>query len=116
MSALGRVSRDPYISLTSLRQIEGTLGFDLPAAYRDVVTTCEPEMANFYFKGPERHAGHSHLIVFASWGEDLFAFDTKDNFRIRTIIGNEPAGKEWPEFRDWLAYVWGMSNRPINPE
>lgn len=116
MKSLGRVSPEPFLTLTSYRQIENSLGIELPASYREVITTCEPEMANFYFKAPSRHTKHSHLVVFATWGEDQFAFDASNGFRVKTINANQADGKEWANFEEWLAYVWGMSNRPVNPE
>jgi hypothetical protein len=109
-----RFSDRPVYSPERLRTIEQTLGYTFPEDYRSFVTRIDPDLANFYFIDPHRSKKNADLIIFSRWNDDRFAFD--QNGRIVTLLNDEETGQTWKSFIDWLLYVWGMSNRPVNPE
>jgi hypothetical protein len=109
-----RFSDRPIYSPERLRTIEQTLGYTFPEDYRSFVTRIDPDLANFYFIDPHRSKKNADLIIFSRWNDDRFAFD--QNGRIVTLLNDEETGQTWKSFIDWLLYVWGMSNRPVNPE
>jgi hypothetical protein len=109
-----RFSDRPVYSPERLRTIEQTLGYTFPEDYRSFVTRIDPDLANFYFIDPHRSKKNADLIIFSRWNDDRFAFD--QNGRIVTLLNDEETGQKWKSFIDWLLYVWGMSNRPVNPE
>jgi hypothetical protein len=109
-----RFSDRPIYSPERLRTIEQTLGYTFPEDYRSFVTRIDPDLANFYFIDPHRSKKNADLIIFSRWNDDRFAFD--QNGRIVTLLNDEETGQKWKSFIDWLLYVWGMSNRPVNPE
>ena len=104
----------PIYSEERLQTIEKSIGFTFPEDYRSFVTRIEPELANFYFIDPHRSKKNADLVIFSRWNDDRFAF--RKNGEIATILNDEETGHTWKNFTDWLLYVWGMSNRPVNPE
>lgn len=111
----GLFSEKPCFTSDHLAGAEKRLAFTFPESYVRVVTRLEPELANFYFVEPHRHSVLNHLIIFARWNEDQFAF-TETGDQVSTVLQDGQSGKSWRDFEDWLLYVWSMSNRPVNPE
>ena len=112
----GRCIDKPLFSAGDLQTAEQGLGIELPLSYKILLTTLEPEMTNFYFQPPARHDSFQNLIVFATWDEDQFAFDTERKMRVITLLGTSMRGREWEDFDGWLAHTWSMSNRPASTE
>lgn len=111
----GKYDEKPVFTKEDINQFETSLKFAFPEDYKTVVTSLEPEIANFYFIKPYRHARKQNYIIFAEWTEDQFAFNEND-YSIVTILDNDDTGKRWKHFSEWMKYVWEMSNSPINPE
>lgn len=111
----GKFGEKPIFSREDLQNFEASLKFTFPEEYKNIVSTLEPEIANFYFIKPYRHPIKKNYIIFAEWTEDRFAFNEND-YSIVTILDNDDTGKKWNQFIDWVRYVWDMSNKPINPE
>ncbi len=116
LKATGHFTAEPLFTPDQLKKEENSLGIELPASYKLLLTTFEPEMSNFYFIKPRRDSKDPGLIVFATWDDDEFAFDSARGMRVRTILRSDMKGREWEDFDGWLAHAWSMSNRPIGTE
>lgn len=111
----GKFVEKPLFSMNAILEFEKNLQFSFPDDYKKFVTQIEPDLANFYFIPPYRYQLDRQLIIFATWTEDLFAFHEKD-YRVFTILKEKKDGMQWQNFTQWIAYIWEMGSKPVNPE
>jgi hypothetical protein len=100
----------PRYSDEDIQLFEKNIGIALPEDYKTVMKAGYIDKGNFHFVTPNKYNLDDTLIVFGSWNDDLFMFDTKEgngNYPVCVTVGSKDKHpeKRFSDFYTWFESV-----------
>lgn len=118
---VGLYYNTPTFPADQIAAWEKEFGVQFPTSYRETIDYGSYDKNTFHFIEPFRDKKNPAFIIFASWNNDQFAFDTNDRnsegeYPVYILLDGLEPEKRYRDFPEWFQMVFNMTDRPINPE
>lgn len=114
----GRFDQSPTHSIDDLKKWEKELGLVFPAPYKKAVSSGSYDKATFHFIKPELHKTYSQFLIFATWNDVQFGFDTQyletPHTPISVLVEGFKPENKYSDFTDWFHLVLELANQPVS--
>lgn len=114
----GRFDQQPTHSPEEIEKWEKELNISFPETYKKVVTSGSYDKATFHFIKPEFHPKHKQFLVFASWNDVSFAFDTgavnPANPPIYILMDGMNPENRYDDFTTWFHLIFELASQPVS--
>lgn len=116
----GRFQKEPTFDEQEIAAWEKKLGIPLPDSYKTVLCSGSYDTATFNFTEPRRCNHNPDMIIFASWNDINFAFDTSQNhhgeYPICVECNTMGTERRYDDFPSWFNLVFQMANQPVESD
>ena len=110
----------PNFSDEEIATWEKSLGFPMPASFKEYIRSGTFDTGTFRLIQPYCLEKSSHLVVFARWNDNLFAFNVQDgkksDYPVYIIVRECGEEKVYDNFLQWLNMVSESVKAPSSPE
>jgi hypothetical protein len=101
---------NPRYSEHQVSEFERSVGYKLPDDFKTVLRAGYIDKGNFHFLTPHRFEHDETMIVFGSWNDDVFMFDTKEgngDYPVCVTVGkaDKAPEKRFNNFYEWFESV-----------
>jgi hypothetical protein len=101
---------NPKYSEREIAGFENTVGCKLPETFKTALRAGYIDKGTFHFIIPRLYEYDNSMVVFGSWNEDIFMFDTKQgngDYPIYVVVGekDKKPEKRFNNFYEWFDSV-----------